>query len=73
MKFNFNDVILVKLTDHGRSICSEQGIRVTAEDDRGRTRWQIWELWQELGKYAYFGSPVQPFEMEFEFEERPRD
>jgi len=70
IQFNINDHVRVKLTDLGRQILiknhielfgSQDKYKAPEEDAEGWSRWQLWELMQELGNSCYNGCNV-PFE-----------
>ncbi len=63
MKFNINDHVRVKLTDHGRAVhaadhamlCAEVGISIPydppSEDADGWSKWQLWVLMEAFGRH----------------------
>lgn len=70
MDFNINETVLVKLTDHGRSVRAREHARWTAEagvkleyhppkeDAEGWSSWQLWSLMREFGPHIYMGGPL---------------
>lgn len=79
MKFNINDYVKVKLTDHGREIHKQQyeqwfkdmpwyEYTPPQEDAEGWSKWQMWDLMQTFGAVLYNGCKL-PFETEIEIEE----
>lgn len=68
MKFNVNDYVRVKLTNHGRSVLRQQReallkpyglpVRLPEEDAAGWSTWQLWSLMQELGHTCGNGAPL---------------
>ena len=72
-EFNINDTVMVRLTEYGKEkhreshekFYKELGMNVeyTApkEDEDGWSKWQLWDLMSEFGKYISLGGRV-PFE-----------
>jgi hypothetical protein len=75
MKFNINDYVRVKLTDHGRKILDDQHtefkkVMPSAEpihkpDEDGWCKFQLWELMSIFGQHLYNGCQI-PFETTIE-------
>ncbi len=78
MKFNINNTVRVKLTDHGRKIHHFQHLelnkqmprtrvpyRAPTEDAEGWSEWQLWHLIETFGPHVGMGMK-QPFETEIE-------
>lgn len=69
IKFNMNDIVRVKLTDHGRRLHREYHDNLFAnylsarpikykpikEDNNGWSEWQLWNLMSIFGKHIYMG------------------
>jgi hypothetical protein len=80
-RFNLNDHVRVKLTDHGRKIHREQFRELNArlplaanmqytppkEDAEGWSRWQLWELMSRFGEHIGMCQP-NVFDLWIEFE-----
>ena len=78
--FNINNIVRVKLTDHGRSIHRERFRKLNAkrkvtsdikysppvEDKDGWSRWQLWALMEAFGEHS--GLLKSPFHGDIEFE-----
>lgn len=68
--FNINDPVWVRLTPRGLAeIQKDAGLAAIhrhREEVNGWTRWQLWELMAELGKFCYMGGRI-PFETEIRF------
>ncbi len=69
IKFNMNDTVRVKLTDHGRRLhrlhfehlfSDYRGVAYTyygpKEDAGGWSEWRLWELVSIFGKHIYMGG-----------------
>lgn len=67
MKFNINNIVRVKLTDIGKRIISGKKY-MPAEDERGWSEWQMWDLMNVFGEHIYLGMSL-PFEAEIEIME----
>ena len=78
MKFNINEKVRVKLTEHGRALHREDHKKLWAhleqkapkytppkEDAEGWSEWQLWELMQNFGSHIGLGFRT-PFETEIE-------
>jgi hypothetical protein len=75
--FNVNQYVWVRITPHGRAVMLQNELRIWPDgcpykwerttDERGFTRWQLWELMHEFGRSMGNGLPV-PFETEIEFQ-----
>ncbi len=78
MRFNVNDKVRVRLTEHGKTLHREDHAKFWAhlgkkeppyispgEDENGWSEWQMWALMQDFGPHMTLGSPV-PFETEIE-------
>ena len=79
MKFNINDKVRVKLTDHGRKVYRDDHFAFwqdrssryvpsyvpPKEDAEGWSEWQLHALMAAFGSYCHMGSPV-PFETTIE-------
>lgn len=74
IEFNINEYVMVKLTDHGRSVLREQaeafrrefpsvktGYTPPKEDADGWSKWQLWTLIEAFGSEVHMGCKV-PFE-----------
>lgn len=80
MRFNINDHVRVKLTDHGREIVHAHRQKLSAmlpiplpatqnqEDADGWSRWQLWSLMEIFGEHIHLCGPL-PFETTIEFEQ----
>ena len=70
IEFNVNEYVLVKLTDHGRSVCEANHAQLLAstglphiklpyrapkEDAEGWSKWQLWHMMQEFGHHVGLG------------------
>jgi hypothetical protein len=66
MKFNVNNLVRVKLTDHGKKILQNDAINLPKEDKDGWSEWQLWGLMSNFGQYLYNGCEL-PFEINIEF------
>lgn len=62
MKFNINDYVKVKLTEHGKKILKEKDIN-NSVDENGYTKFQLWDIMNIFGEYCILGCDV-PFETE---------
>ena len=72
-EFNINNTVMVRLTEYGKAKHRESrekfykqlgmNVEYTApkEDEDGWSKWQLWELMSEFGKYISLGGRV-PFE-----------
>ena len=70
-KFNINDTVKVKLTEHGKQIHQQQWDRYLRrgqieytpprEDENGYSRWQMWNLMETFGPHMSLGVDC-PFE-----------
>lgn len=71
-KFNINDTVKVKLTEHGKKIHREDWDSVFGnnsnftytpprEDENGYSSWQMWELMRWFGNHCRIGFD-NPFE-----------
>lgn len=75
---NLNDMVRVKLTDHGREILrkdyedrfAKYGRKYVPpkEDSDGWSKWQLWALFQDFGQHIHLGGRL-PFETIIQFEE----
>lgn len=79
IKFNLNDWVRVKLTDHGRHILLRKALRdreefpalrsfpykPPVEDAEGWSKWQLWSLISEFGEHVGLGLD-NPFELDIE-------
>jgi len=74
MKFNINEFVKVKLTDHGRQQYIEWYFSLykgnppysfipMEEDENGYSKWQMWKLMQVFGANISIGC-ILPFETE---------
>lgn len=67
-RFNLNDIVRVKLTDHGRRALEQDHYRFWSsikrnppkynppvEDADGWSRWQLWSLMERLGPHMGLG------------------
>ena len=76
---NFNDIIKVKLTDHGKDIyyhrfdnLIETGVNLTPKmpevDTDGYTKFQLWEFIQLYGQYIGMALPnvIEPIDIVIE-------
>ena len=73
MKFNINDSVRVRLTDHGRAILLQAQLdnlergrpaclsALPTEDADGWSKWQLWDLMQTFGNWMGVGKKI-PFE-----------
>ena len=73
MKFNMNDKVKVKLTEHGRKVHREEHEKLFAgqkyshvysppeEDSDGYSTWQMWQLMSSFGEWIYMGCAI-PFD-----------
>jgi hypothetical protein len=70
MDFNINEIVLAKLTDHGRAVhASDHAIfwaqhgkpameyRPPKEDAEGWSRWQMWDLMRSFGQHTGLAMP----------------
>ncbi len=76
--FNINEMVWVRLTDHGRAIL-QAGIKrqralhpgvnfkMPAEDADGWSRWQLWTLMAQLGPHIEMTKVQNPIETEMRF------
>lgn len=74
---NFNDIVLVKITEHGErdwydyynSFLGEHPEHIPAikRDDEGYTEMQLHEVAQVFGSKMYMGNTENPVEMTFKF------
>lgn len=65
---NLNDIVYVKLTDHGRHLMRQNHtefwagrrapyeFKLPREDAQGWSPWQLWHLMQEFGPHIYLGG-----------------
>lgn len=64
-KFNINDTVKVKLTEHGKKIHRGNNSNFTytppREDENGYSSWQMWSLMEEFGSHCRIGFD-NPFE-----------
>ena len=73
--FNINDDICVRLTKTGKEILRKKfeilstdhgnhdlTFSLPDEDENGYSKWQLWDLMNQLGKYCYNGYDP-PFEV----------
>jgi hypothetical protein len=80
IKFNINQIVRVKLTDHGRKIHRQQFRKFNAqfpngtfkydppkEDEDGWSRWQLWDLIETFGSHVGV-CKLLPFETEIELD-----
>jgi len=80
IKFNINQTVRVKLTEHGRRIhrqFRELNARLPLkgtfkytppkEDEEGWSRWQLWELMERFGEHCGMCKTL-PFETEIELD-----
>ncbi|HNA67293.1 MAG TPA: hypothetical protein PLN96_05055 [Zoogloea sp.] len=72
MKFNINEKVRVRLTDHGRAvheidhylfwqeanIPDSPAYTPPEEDENGWSEWQLWTLMHAFGKHLYNGSEL---------------
>jgi len=75
--FNINDYVLIKLTDRGKKILKENydelqfegkpTFKLPKTDENGYSKYQLWGLMSEFGKYLFNGCKI-PFEMNIFFE-----
>lgn len=54
---NVNEVVKVKLTDHGRAILLKEKYP-KHEDSLGYSEWQLWELMSIFGEHLYNGCEL---------------
>ena len=78
---NFNDYCWVRLTDEGRAIhrglfdeliAAHPNVTLKYEpptETNGWSRFQLWELMHDFGKYCYNGQMKLPFSTEILFAE----
>ena len=65
MQMNVNEIVWVKLTEHGKSVWKKhwEDLKVPAKHCElrlnwdGRARFQMWELMQVFGPAMYCGGP----------------
>lgn len=71
LRFNLNDTVRVKLTDHGRAVLRKQRLALAErlpeecharllefkEDADGWSEWQAWALMHEFGRHMIMGRP----------------
>jgi hypothetical protein len=70
MKLNINNIVKVKLTEHGHRILRGNPIaEYLIADEDGYTEWQMWLLFHTFGNHLYSGC-VLPFETEIEIIEK---
>lgn len=82
MKFNINEFVRVRLTDHGRAVhaanhavfwaqAGRPGIPYTPpkEDAEGWSEWQMWSLMSAFGNHMHLGCK-NVFETEIEIVEK---
>jgi len=85
MIFNANEIVRVRLTDHGRELLATnhalfrsrmgkpQPFTPPVEDADGWSRWQLWSLMQAFGPHIYLGCDM-PFSADIEIpSDPPRD
>jgi hypothetical protein len=77
--FNINDFVRVRLTDRGRLHCRRRydslrrqypslpKYQAPKTDERGYSRWQLWDLMETFGAAIQHGAEP-PFETEIYFE-----
>lgn len=78
MKFNINNEVQVKLTDHGKDIYYHRDDELKKKyrqeiikpkypevDNEGYTKFQLWDLMYIFGKHIHMGCEL-PFETEIE-------
>jgi hypothetical protein len=70
MRFNINDKVRVKLTDHGRAVMAANhaelleslpklpAFALPKEDADGWSEWQLWHLMSEFGQHMINGAPL---------------
>lgn len=83
IKFNINQIVLVKLTDYGRMLRKRHHDEFVStlkwgdtflpykpiqEDENGYSKWQLWHLMQEFG-YVLSNGGTLPFETDIMFDE----
>jgi hypothetical protein len=62
MEFSINNLVRIKLTDHGRNIVSQQEFpHPYKEDEDGWSEWQLWVAMNVFGSYLGNGLEI-PFE-----------
>lgn len=75
IKFNVNDMVLVKLTDFGRECLKKDwekefwgdlAFSPIEEDEYGRSGWRLWNLMAVFGAHLAINFTKQPFEAEIE-------
>jgi hypothetical protein len=75
MKFNINDSVKVRLTDHGRRVREANFLPLVKDygctyfpmkEVDGWSTWQLWTLMREFGDETYLGGQMC-FETEIEF------
>lgn len=81
--FNVNNMVRVKLTDHGRDLLRQEHQRKFAaygdrfpysepeEDAEGYSRWQLWDLMSKLGSNISLGCQM-PFDSQIIMEKPGR-
>ena len=66
MKFNMNDNVKIKITEHGRELLSNGSFEhLYKEDDNGWSKWQLWHVMEIFGPHISLGC-TPPFETEIE-------
>lgn len=81
MNFNINNIVKIKLTNHGRDICKRRyddsrpysvgcpcDYVPPEEDEEGWSRWQAWQLMEVFGAKIGPGLPT-PFDANIIIEE----
>jgi len=62
VKFNCNNSVWVKLTDHGRQILEQQDYELLQrfplkENEDGFSQWQLWSLMRHFGAHMGMAEP----------------
>lgn len=77
--FNINEFVFVQLTNAGREALRRQHFEMfrgkieyhePKEDGEGWSKWQLWDLMQNLGSAISLGNVDQPFKTGMRFEVR---
>lgn len=61
-ELNINEIVFVRLTDHGKRILRESGCQYIKTENDGWSKWQLWDLMQSFGSHIHFGNRDLPFE-----------